>query len=89
VRWPFTDASGKRSAQRAASELEVWRDRDKKGDPLAQGLEQIDEHLAGLGLDEGVLVIFDARSAAAPIEERTRFEDHLTTSGRRITLLRG
>jgi hypothetical protein len=89
VRWPFTEASGTRSVQRAAFELKVWRDRDKKGDPLAQGLKQIDEYLAGLGLDEGVLVIFDARSAAAPIEERTRFEDHLTTSGRRITLLRG
>jgi hypothetical protein len=88
VRWPFTDAQGKRAVQRAAFELKVWRDRDKKGDPLPQGLKQIDEYLAGLGLDEGFLVIFDARSAAPPIEDRTRFEASVTPSGRRITLLR-
>ncbi len=88
VRWPYTDASGKPAVQRAAMELKVWRDRDKKGDPQAQGLAQLDEYLARLGLDEGVLVIFDARSAAAPIEERTRFEDARTPSGRKVTLLR-
>jgi AAA domain len=88
IRWPFTEASGQRAVQRAAFELKVRRDRDKKGDPLAQGLKQIDEYLAGLGLDEGFLVIFDARSAAPPIEDRTLFEDHVTPGGRRITLLR-
>ena len=88
VRWPCTDAGGKPAVQRAAFELKVWRDRDKKGDPLPQGLKQIDEYLAGVGLDEGFLVIFDVRSAAPPIEDRTRFEDQVTASGRRITLLR-
>jgi hypothetical protein len=66
VRWPSTNAHGERALQRAAFELKVWRDRDKKGDPLGQGLTQLDEYLARLGLDEGVLVIFDGRSAAAP-----------------------
>ena len=89
VRWPCTDAGCKPAVQRAAFELKVWRDRDKKGDPLPQGLKQLDEYLAGLGLDEGFLVIFDARSAAPPIEDRTRFEDHVTASGRKVTLLRG
>ena len=28
------------------------------------------------------------RSAAPPIEDRTRFEDHVTASGREVTLLR-
>jgi hypothetical protein len=88
VRWPLTDTRGERALQRAAFELKVWRDRDKKGDPLGQGLTQLDEYLARLGLDEGVLVIFDGRNAAAPIEERTRFEQAQTPSGRRVTVLR-
>jgi hypothetical protein len=88
VRWPFTGADGKRAVQRAAMELKVWRDRDKKRDPLATGLPQLDEYLGRLGLDEGVLVIFDCRSVAPPIEERTRFEEAKTPSGRRVTLLR-
>jgi hypothetical protein len=88
VRWPWVDASGQRAVQRAALELKVWRDRDRKGDPLKRGLQQLDGYLAGLGLDQGYLVIFDARGAAAPIEERTRFEEHVTPSGRRVTLLR-
>lgn len=88
VQWPYTDPSGKRAAQRLAMELKVWRDRDKKGDPLARGLTQLDEYLARLGLDEGVLVIFDGRTKAEPIAERTRFESTHTPSGRAVTLLR-
>jgi hypothetical protein len=88
VRWPYTDASGKRAVQRTAIELKVWRDRDKKGDPTPQGLVQLDDYLARLGLDEGVLVVFDCRAKAPPIEDRTRFEDTATASGRKVTLLR-
>jgi hypothetical protein len=66
----------------------VWRDRDKKGDPLERGLSQLDEYLGRLGLPEGVLVLFDCRSSAEPIDERTRFESTRTTSGRAVTLLR-
>jgi hypothetical protein len=88
VRWPFTGADGKRAVQRAAMELKVWRDRDKKRDPLSTGLAQLDEYLGRLGLDEGVLVIFDCRSVAPPIEDRTRFEEARTPFGRQVTLLR-
>jgi DNA polymerase III delta prime subunit len=87
IRWPFTDAAGKRATQREAIELKVWRDRDKRGDPTTQGLVQIDDYLAKLGLPEGTLVVFDARSKAPPIEDRTRFEERTTPSGRRVTLL--
>jgi hypothetical protein len=88
VRWPYADASGKRAVQRTALELKVWRDRDKKGDPTPQGLVQLDDYLGRFGLDEGVLVVFDCRAKAPPIEDRTRFEDAVTASGRKVTLLR-
>jgi hypothetical protein len=88
VRWPYADAEGRRAVQRVAIELKVWRDRDKKGDPSPQGLAQLDEYLTRLGLDEGILVIFDARSAAPPIDDRTRIEEVQTPLGRRVTLLR-
>jgi len=74
--------------QREAIELKVWRDRDKKGDPLAGGLVQIDAYLTRLDLSRGVLVIFDARAGAAPVEVRTRFEKAVTASGRKVTVLR-
>jgi hypothetical protein len=35
-----------------------------------------------------VLVIFDRRAEAAPIEERTRFEEVRTDAGRAVTVLR-
>lgn len=88
LRWPHPGDAGQRRVQRAALELKVWRDRDKKGDPLVQGLRQLDDYLGRLGLTEGVLVIFDCRSAAPPVEERTRFEEAQTPSGRRVTVLR-
>ncbi len=66
----------------------MWRDRDKKGDPLAAGLVQLDGYLARLGLPRGVLVIFDARADAEPAEERTRFEEAVTAGGRKVTVLR-
>ncbi len=60
--WPYTDASGKRQVQREALELKVWRDGRK--DPLSEGLVQIDRYLDKVGLDSGVLVLFDRRSNA-------------------------
>jgi hypothetical protein len=88
VRWPHLDAAGKRVVQREALELKVWRDADKKGDPAPRGLVQLDEYLGRLGLDHGVLVVFDARQAAAPIEERTCFEEAVTAGGRQVKVLR-
>ena len=89
VQWPHADAEGKRVVQRIAMELKVWRDRDKKGDPLERGMAQLDEYLGRLGLEDGVLVVFDCRAKAEAIEERTRIEEGRTPSGRRVTMLRG
>jgi hypothetical protein len=87
VRQQFTAADGTTSWQREAVELKVWRDRAV--DPLAKGLQQLDDYLDRLELDTGVLVIFDSRTEAAPIADRTGFSEVLTPSGRTITLLRG
>ncbi len=43
---------------------------DGAPDPLAEGLEQLDGYLAGLGLTTGWLVIFDRRAGQPPIAER-------------------
>jgi hypothetical protein len=87
IRWPLTDADGRRSWQREALELKVWH--DKKADPRDKGLSQLDDYLAGLGLDHGVLVIFDRRSTGASIDERIAFANAVTPGGRRATILRG
>lgn len=87
VRWPFKDAQGQRCVQKEALELKVWRDKQK--DPLDKGLRQLDEYLGKVGLETGVLVLFDRRSSAEDIETRTRFEDVFTPSGKQVTLLRG
>jgi hypothetical protein len=86
VRWPYQAPDGKRACQREAVELKVWRDREP--DPLAEGLAQLDGYLERLGLDTGVLVVFDRRPSAAPIPERTTFEEARTPSGRAATVLR-
>jgi hypothetical protein len=85
VRWPYMEA-GQRHWQRHALELKVWREGEK--DPLPKGLVQLDGYLEQLGLDEGVLVLFDRRKSAGDVESRTRFEQAQTPSGRKVTLLR-
>jgi hypothetical protein len=67
-------------------ELKVWR--DSEPDPLAEGLEQLDGYLAGLGLDGGWLVIFDRRAGQPPIRERTASGEQASPQGRRITVVR-
>ena len=86
VTWPFTDGAGKRQTQREAIELKVWRDGRK--DPLADGLKQLDAYLDRLGLSEGVLVLFDRRKDAPPLEERVREEAASTATGKAIRVLR-
>jgi hypothetical protein len=71
---------------RVALELKVWR--DGKRDPLVEGLEQLDGYLQGLSLDEGWLVVFDRRSGLPPIEERTAVEEAVTSTGRKVTVIR-
>lgn len=67
-------------------ELKVWR--DGEADPLAEGLAQLDEYLAGLGLDAGWLVIFDRRSGLPPIAQRTTVEVATSPQRRNITVIR-
>ena len=64
LRWPYQDAQGRQQWQHEAVEIKVWRDR--KPDPLDEGLGQLDEYLDRLGLDHGVLAIFDRRSGRRP-----------------------
>jgi hypothetical protein len=85
VRWPYTEA-GERRWQREALELKVWRERE--ADPLPEGLAQLDTYLERLGLEEGVLVIFDRRPEAGGTMTRTRFEQARSPSGRKVTVLR-
>jgi len=67
-------------------ELKVWR--EGEADPLTEGLVQIDEYLAGLGLERGWLVIFDRRSGQPPIAQRTHTEAAVSPDGRSITVVR-
>ena len=67
-------------------ELKVWRDGEP--DPLAEGLEQLDAYLAGLGLDTGWLAIFDRRPGQPPIAERTTLTPTISPQGRTIQVIR-
>jgi hypothetical protein len=73
-------------AVRLGIELKVWR--DDRPDPLVAGLNQLDGYLARLGLDSGWLVIFDRRTAALDIADRTVTESAMTEQGRQITVIR-
>ncbi|MBD2355432.1 ATP-binding protein [Tolypothrix sp. FACHB-123] len=67
-------------------ELKVWR--EKKRDPLTEGIEQLESYLGRLGLDFGWLFVFDRRKNALPMEERLSTEVVLTENQRRITVIR-
>jgi len=86
VRWPYRDGDGRKEVQREALELKVWRPRDS--DPRGSGLEQLDGYLARLGLDHGVLVIFDGRPRAPGPQEGDPLERVALPSGRRGTVVR-
>lgn len=85
VRWPYSEG-GQRRWQRHALELKVWR--EGEADPLSKGLAQLDAYLERLGLDEGVLIIFDRRRQPGSAVSRTRFEQAQAPSGRQVTVLR-
>lgn len=70
-----------------ALELKVWREHEP--DPKAEGLEQLDAYLAGLGLATGWLVIFDRRPGLARLAERTTVEEARTPGGRTVRVIRG
>ena len=67
VRW-----NGPTGLERWGIELKTWRDRSP--DPLPKALDQLHTYLAKLGLGKGILVVFDQRSTAPPIAERSRRE---------------
>ncbi|QVL49953.1 MAG: AAA-like domain-containing protein [Thiocapsa sp.] len=67
-------------------ELKVWR--DGRPDPQTEGLIQLDDYLAGLGLDSGWLVIFDRRAGQPPIAERTDSATRSSPRGRSIRVIR-
>ncbi len=67
-------------------ELKVWR--EKKRDPQAEGIEQLESYLARLGLNQGWLLIFDRRKNALPIEERLSTQVVTTENQRAITVIR-
>lgn len=68
-----------------AIEIKVWRDR--KPDPLPEGLSQLDGYLRGLGQQGGWLVLFDRRGGQSPIAQRTRAEEARTPSGLPVTVI--
>jgi type II secretory pathway predicted ATPase ExeA len=68
-------------------ELKVWRDR--RSDPINEGLKQLDKYLSGLNLDTGWLVIFDRREGLLSICDRTTTESAISPAGRNITVIRG
>jgi hypothetical protein len=68
VRWPLPDGTWQREA------LELKMRRDREADPTPEGLRQIEGYLSSLGLDHGWLVVFDRRSDAPPVTERTCFD---------------
>ncbi len=87
IRWPYVSPDGTRAWQRTAFELKVRA--GSAPDPLAKGLAQLDAYLDRLGLDTGILVLFDRRPDAPPIATRTRLEEATSPTGRPITVLRG
>jgi len=87
MRWPHEGEDGVRRWQREALELKVWR--SGRADPLSTGLTQLEAYLDRLGLDQGVLVVFDRRDEASSPPERTRFERAATPEhGWPVTVLR-
>ena len=87
IRWPIPNSPLPQAWQHEAFELKVWVDR--AGDPLEEGLEQLDRYLSRLHLDRGTLVIFDRRSIALPPSERTSLSQVTSPKGYLIQLLRG
>ncbi len=72
-----------------AIEVKTWRERDKKADPVPEGLKQLDAYLSGLGLETGWLVIFDQRSGLPEIAERTTAGSATTPAGCKVIVVRG
>ena len=81
VRWPVA----RQDTQRFAVELKVHRDRS--GDPLQTGLDQLSDYLDRLELPTGTLILFDLRTDAPPMDERCSRET-VEHRGRKLTVLK-
>jgi hypothetical protein len=57
-------------------------------DPMTDGLEQLDDHLAGLGEPTGWLVIFDRRPKARKTGRNAEAKTRKTPAGRKVTVIR-
>jgi hypothetical protein len=84
VRKPYTDGDGKPAVQREAVELKVRR--QHQGNPLKEGLAQLDEYLSRLELDSGTLMIFDRRPSALRKRPNPEISRATTPQRRDITL---
>ena len=78
LRWPFRGG-----LQRVAFELKVRRG---PANPRRKGIAQLAAYLERLGLEEGILLIFDLRPEGPPQAQRFRREQALH-QGRRLTVL--
>ncbi|XHR83810.1 MAG: ATP-binding protein [Gloeotrichia echinulata GP01] len=67
-------------------ELKVWR--EKKRDPVTEGIEQLESYLGRLGLNFGWLFVFDRHKNALPMEERLSTQVVVTQNQRAITVIR-
>lgn len=85
VRKPYTSSDGKPAVQQEVIELKVRR--QNRGNPLKDGLAQLDEYLDRLGLDTGTLVIFDRRPSATRKRLNPEITRTRTLAGRDATLL--
>jgi hypothetical protein len=81
----FIDREYAIGRRRMALEIKVWRQR--RGDPLHQGLEQLGGYLKSMGLDHGTLVIFDCRPNAPVFDQRYE-RSRVEVEGRQIIVLR-
>jgi len=66
--------------------IEVKVHRDRRGDPVPTGFEQLDQYMARLGLQAGWLVVFDQRTGAG--EPDPVAEEQTLASGRTVTIIR-
>lgn len=85
VRKPYAGPDGRPAVQREVIELKVRR--QGRGNPLTEGLAQLDGYLDRLGLDTGTLIIFDRRPGALCKSPRPEISRAATPGDREITLL--
>ena len=70
-----------------AIEVKVWRDSDKRGEPVAEGVAQLERYMARVGAGYGWLVVFDQRTGAKEITERVRVERRAGKGGREVAVM--